>query len=243
MATSEKEKSGIDLPGSEPNVYDVSVIIPARNEESSLPPVLRSVLRVREATNERWEIIVVDDNSRDRTAEVARILDVSVIANRLPRGKGSALRTGFEASRGSYLVMMDADGSHRADDIPVLLEAARRERAMVIGSRIYGGSQEYTRVRAFGNVILTWWFGFLHGRYLSDALNGFKVFPREIFDNFKYSATGFEIEIELLVKALKLGRPIVEVPSNELARSGGKSKSRVIIDGLRFFIRTVTELF
>ncbi len=243
MASEEKTASGPGPDGLDRQVPEVSVIIPARDEEESLPDVLRAVLEVGSAQEAEWEIIVVDDHSRDRTGEIARSPGVRVIPNRLSRGKGAALRTGFAASRGRYLVMMDADGSHRAEDIPALLEAARRAEGMAIGSRIYGGSQEYTRIRAFGNVLLTWWFGFLHGRYLSDALNGFKAFPREVFDGSSYSANGFEIEIELLVNTLRRHRPIVEVPSNELARRGGKSKSRVVIDGLRFFIRTLTELF
>jgi len=113
--------------------------------------------------------------------------------------------------------------------------------SLVIGSRLFGGSDEYTRIRAFGNILLTYIFGFLHGRYLSDALNGYKAFRRDVVTRYGCSANGFEIEIELLANALRAGGRIVEVPSHERARAGGRSKSRVVRHGTRFLVRTIYE--
>jgi hypothetical protein len=98
-------------------------------------------------------------------------------------------------------------------------------------------------LRAFGNYFLTWVFGFLHGRYLSDALNGFKVFHRDVYFEFEYTSNAYEIEIELLVNTLRLKRKILEIPSGERERLAGKMKSSVIKHGSLFFWRSIFEYF
>ncbi|MBI5597579.1 MAG: glycosyltransferase [Elusimicrobia bacterium] len=228
--------------GASDAVPDVSVVIPARNEAENLPLLLDELDRLRRSTRDSIEVIVVDDRSSDATSEVARRTPgTRVMPSAHPAGKGGALRTGFEAARGKFLCMMDADFSHRPQDLPALLAEARTHGGLVIGSRLTGGSEEFTRVRAFGNIVLTLAFGLIHGRYVSDALNGYKVFGREVFTAFDYTATGYEIEIELLVNTLRLGRPITEVPSRERARLKGEAKSKVIKDGTRFLARIVWE--
>ena len=160
-------------------MINLSIVIPAKNEEASLPLVLDEVGNALKQLPAPCEVIVVNDRSTDKTADVIKQYSFArLIDNPYNSGKGAALRAGFEAANGEYIAMMDADFSHNAMDLPALLQEARKHRGLVVGSRIYGGSEEYTRVRAFGNVILTWFFGFVHGRYLSDALNGFKVFHR-----------------------------------------------------------------
>lgn len=139
--------------------------------------------------------------------------------------------------------MMDADFSHDVSDLMSMFYEVRRHNGLVVGSRIIGGSEEYTRIRAFGNVILTWFFGFLHGRYLSDALNGFKIFHRDVYNNFEYTSDAYEIEIELLVNTLRLNKSVTEVPSRERERMGGKVKSSVIRHGTLFMSRIIFEKF
>jgi hypothetical protein len=106
---------------------------------------------------------------------------------------------------------------------------------------IYGGSDEYTRVRALGNIFLTAAFGLLHKRYLSDALNGFKAFQRDVVRRRPLTAVMFDTEIELLTAALRGGHRIVEVPSHERRRQGGQAKSRVIRHGAAFLKRFIYE--
>jgi glycosyltransferase involved in cell wall biosynthesis len=164
-----------------------------------------------------------------------------VIRNTGPSGKGRALRRGFENANGEILLMMDADYSHRAEEVPRLLGDMRDGAGLVIGSRVYGGSDEYTPIRALGNVFLTYALGAFTGRYLSDALNGFKAFRRDIFDDFVYTSKYFEIEIELIFNTLRKGYQVHEIRSHERARLGGEAKSRVIRHGTRFFWRIFTE--
>lgn len=223
---------------------DVSIVIPARNEEACLPAVLDEVEGLLAESVYRYEVIVVNDRSTDGTRAIAeRYPFVRLADNRYGPGKGAALRTGFELARGTYIAMMDADFSHYALDLPLLVDEARRHQGLVVASRITGGSGEYTRVRAFGNIVLTWLFGFVHGRYLSDALNGFKVFHRDVFEKYAYTSDSFDIEVELLVNTLRLGKSITEVPSRERARLAGEVKSSVIRHGALFAMRILSEKF
>ena len=220
----------------------LSIVIPAKNEEMNLDRVLDDVNRtLAELPDYPTEVIVVDDKSNDRTGEVSSSHGARVIRNTGASGKGRALRLGFENSSGEIILMMDADYSHRAEDIPKFLEALKDDIGLVIGSRVYGGSDEYTPIRALGNVFLTYAVGLFLGRYLSDALNGFKAFRRDVFDDFHFTSNHFEIEIELLANTLRKGYRVVEISSHERARAGGEAKSRVIRHGTRFFWRVFTE--
>jgi glycosyltransferase involved in cell wall biosynthesis len=220
----------------------ISVIIPAKNEESTLPSVLTDLFNTIPQMKEyEVEVICVDDRSTDQTANIARSFGCKVVPNQDKSGKGMALRTGFANATGEILVMMDADYSHRAEEMPALLAALREGVGLVIGSRVVGGSEEYTHVRALGNVFLSATLGICTGRYLSDALNGFKVFRRDVFTDFRYTSKAFEIEIEIIANTLRKGYRIVEVSSHERARAGGEMKSRVVRHGTRFLMRILWE--
>ena len=223
----------------------VSVVIPAKNEAETLPRVLddlnATLPRLRSAGFD-VEVLVVDDRSTDRTAELARARGATVVSNPRRSGKGMALRAGFESAGGDILAMMDADYSHRAEELPIFLDAIAADNVgLVIGSRVVGGSEEYHHVRALGNVFLSAALGIATGRYLSDALNGFKVFRRDVFSDFRYTSVHFEIEIEIIANTMRKGYRIVEVSSHELARAGGEMKSRVIRHGTRFLLRIIYE--
>ncbi|MCW5960579.1 MAG: glycosyltransferase family 2 protein [Pyrinomonadaceae bacterium] len=221
---------------------NVSIIIPAQNEEETLGLVLEDLNKViDEMPNYRFEVICVDDHSTDGTANIARSYGAKVVENLRKPGKGTALRTGFEASQYETLVMLDADYSHRAEELPRMLNALTDGVGLVIGSRVVGGSEEYTHVRALGNVFLSATLGVCTRRYLSDALNGFKVFRREVFTGFKYTSNAFEIEIEIIANALRGGFRVVEVSSSERARAGGEMKSSVVKHGTRFLLRIFWE--
>ncbi len=167
----------------------ISIIIPAMNEENNIGHLIDDIFSVTKKMNDyEFEIIVVNDHSKDSTPQVAESKNAKVINNLRKSGKGYALITGFEGALGEYFIMMDADYSHRAEDIPLFVKALEDGAGLVIGSRIYGGSEEYTRIRAIGNILLTLIFGIFHGRYLSDALNGFKAFRSDIFRRYKYTS-------------------------------------------------------
>lgn len=222
----------------------VSIVIPARNEEETLPMVLADLNKVI-PTLAGWtaEVIVVNDRSTDRTVEVAKAGGAKVVDNtKRLSGKGVALTTGFEASTGDVIVMLDADYSHRAEELPLFLEAIQRPNVgLVIGSRVVGGSEEYHHVRAMGNVFLSAALGLATKRYLSDALNGYKCFKRDVYSVQGLHSRNFEIEIEIIANTLRRGYKILEVSSHERARAGGEMKSRVVRHGTRFLLRIIYE--
>ena len=221
---------------------NISVIIPARNEEDTLGSVLDDLNQtIKQMPDFRAEIICVDDHSTDATARIAHSFGARVIENANKPGKGTALRAGFARASGDVLVMLDADYSHRAEELPRMLAALSDGVGLVIGSRVVGGSEEYTHVRALGNVFLSATLGLCTKRYLSDALNGFKVFRRDVFTDFQYTSKAFEIEIEIIANTLRKGYRIVEVSSSERARAGGEMKSRVVRHGTRFLLRILWE--
>jgi glycosyltransferase involved in cell wall biosynthesis len=224
-------------------VPTLSVVIPARNEEVTLPMVLKDLLAViPNLIGWEVEVIVVDDHSTDRTADIARAAGVRVVPNPGRGGKGMALRTGFAAATGDYIVMLDADYSHRAEELPDFLAAIRDEHVgLVIGSRVVGGSEEYHHVRALGNVFLSAALGLATRRYLSDALNGYKLFRREVWSESRFTSRNFEIEIEIIANTLRRGYRVAEISSHERARAGGEMKSRVIRHGTRFLFRIIYE--
>src|SRR5581483_1281528 len=220
----------------------ISIVIPARNEQETLPLVLHDLnAAVGQLKGYETEIICVDDHSTDRTPGIARAFGAKLVQNTGRGGKGMALRAGFSQAHGEIFCMMDADYSHRPEDLPIFLDALKEGVGLVIGSRVVGGSEEYTHVRALGNVFLSTSLGLCTGRYLSDALNGYKVFRREIFTDFKYTSPSFEIEIEIIANTLRHGYRIVEVSSHERERAGGVAKSKVIRHGTRFLMRILWE--
>ena len=220
----------------------VSVIIPARNEEETLGRVLSDLNAVIPTLPAyEFEVLVVDDHSTDATVAIAKSFGARIIGNHRSGGKGHALRAGFEAASGELLLMLDADYSHRPEDLSEFFAAMKGDVGLVIGSRVFGGSEEYTHVRALGNVFLSATFGLCTGRYLSDALNGFKLFRREVFTDFRYTSANFEIEIEIIANTLRKGYRVREVISHERARAGGEMKSRVIRHGTRFLLRILWE--
>ncbi len=221
--------------------FDFSVVIPTYFEEQTIGFVLDEVNELK--SDHHMEVIVVDDTSKDKTRNIAEEKGARVLINPNRKGKGSSLLYGFSKSKGKYLVMMDGDGSHRAVDAPKLLEVLEKEPqvGLVIASRIMGGSDEYTPIKALGNVFLTYFTGLFLKRYLSDAINGFKAFRREIFDCSEFDSYSFDLEIELIANTMRRGFQVKEVASHERERLAGEAKAKILQDGTRFFLRIFKE--
>jgi glycosyltransferase involved in cell wall biosynthesis len=215
----------------------VSIVIPAHNEEKNLPILLE---KLKKLYKKKYEILIVNDGSTDKTAEVAKKFNVKLINNEKRGGKGAALRKGFAATKNNIIVMMDADLSHKPEDIKYLIEPLKNKNVgLVIASRSLGGSEEYGFIRAIGNIVLTNFCNFMLGTKIFDALNGYKAFRKQIANGLK--CNGFEIEIELLANCIKNGYEIKEVASQERARFRGEKKSHSLSDGWKFFKQIVIE--
>jgi glycosyltransferase involved in cell wall biosynthesis len=212
----------------------VSIIIPARNEEDSIGMVLDEVFaEIRNLPEYTFEVIVVDNNSTDRTAGIGKVKGAKVLRECRP-GKGMALARGFSEAQGEIIIMMDADYSHSAAEFSAMLQKIRDGYGLVVGSRSLGGSDEYTPVRRFGNLFLTGCFRTIFGYHLTDALNGFKAFRSAVVKKHQCRSRDFEIEIELIYYALQEKMRVGEVKSHERERAGGRMKSSACIHGPKF---------
>jgi glycosyltransferase involved in cell wall biosynthesis len=217
------------------------VIIPALNEEDSLPGVLADLAA-------QWpdlDVLVVDDGSRDRTADVAR--DAGVMVAPLPYnlGIGGALRTGFRyALRAGYqrAVQFDADGQHDPAEITKLLAVLDEGADMAVGSRFAGEKNDYSvgRVRRRAMTLLRFTLRVLSGRSFSDTSSGFRAFNRETLVLF---ATTYPVEymdsVEALLIAVYAGLRVVEVPIQMHDRVAGTASNRnfkLIYHYLRLFV-------
>jgi glycosyltransferase involved in cell wall biosynthesis len=213
------------------------LIVPARNEARNVWTVLASLPSCVD------EVILVDGNSTDATVAMALHCrpDIRVVGQDVP-GKGAALRAGFLAATGDIIVMMDADGSMSADEIPRFVWYLDHGFDLVKGSRFAagGGSADITPLRRAGNRTLLAAVNLLYGAQLSDLCYGFCSFRRSWLESLDLTASGFEIETEITVRALRAGLRVVEVPSYELPRRNGRSGLRTFRDGWRV-LRTVVR--
>lgn len=174
------------------------------------------------------EVIVVDGQSSDGTAEVARALGVRVLTDS-GKGKGEAVRRGIEAATHECIVLMDADGSHAPADIPRLAEALERGADLVIGSRIRGGSDEWSGsfgrfVRMMGSHLVLVAINYRFGIRLTDCQNGFRAIRASTGRNLGLRENGFAIEQEMVMRALINGCRVGEIGCHEYERRSGVSK-------------------
>lgn len=214
----------------------MSVVVPALNEADNLPHVLPRIPDV-------FEVILVDGGSSDATVDVARELLPNVRVLRQPgRGKGDALTCGFRSVRGDIVVMLDADGSARPEEIPDFVRALRAGADFAKGSRFLdgGGSADITRLRALGNATLTRLVNLLFRSRYSDLCYGYNAFWADVLDKLALDADGFEIETQLNLRAVEAQLAVVEIPSYEDLRIHGASNLNAVRDGLRV-LRTIVH--
>lgn len=233
------------LPASWPSV---SVVIPTLNESQNLPHVFARL------PHGIHEVIVVDGHSVDDTCAVARRLRPDariVLQNR--SGKGNALACGFAAATGQIIVMLDADGSADAGEIPAFVQALLDGADFAKGSRFApgGGSSDLTRLRTWGNRLLMAMVNQAYGTSYSDLCYGFNVFWRRHLPVLRLDWTtpprdgaerlwgdGFEIETLIAIRVTVARLAVAEVPSFEHSRIHGVSNLTAFSDGLRV-LRTI----
>ncbi|MEY9967930.1 hypothetical protein ABIA33_006010 [Streptacidiphilus sp. MAP12-16] len=218
--------------------HTVSLVVPAHNEARNIPWVFEQIPRCVD------EVLLVDGSSSDATLRMAALClpTVRIVQQQGP-GKGNALRTGFLAATSDYVVMMDADGSMWPGEIPHYLHFLEHGYDFVKGSRFVagGGSLDITRFRSLGNRVLLAVVNLLYDAALTDLCYGFCAFRRSLLDELDLSASGFEIEAEMIAHALRSGLRIAEVPSLELPRRSGRSHLHAVSDGRRVLRTLVAE--
>jgi glycosyltransferase involved in cell wall biosynthesis len=209
----------------------ISIILPARNEFSSLGQILPEL----GALFPNAEIIVVDDGSIDETSAVCGIAQTRVISHPYPKGNGAAIKTGARAASGDVLVFMDADGQHKPEDIPALLEKFNEGFDMVVGART-NGSQAGLH-RALANDIFSRFATWMVQQPVEDLTSGFRVVKASKFRKFLYLLpNGFSYPTTITMSFFRAGFSVAYTPIHTPRRSSGKSHIRPIRDGVRFML-------
>jgi hypothetical protein len=212
----------------------LSVVIPTWNEAGNIGHVLRRLDRFD-------EIVMVDGMSEDDTVQIARSVRPDLrLVERRPRGKGDALRAGFQAATGDVIVIMDADGSMDPGEVDVFVSMIAVGFDLVKGSRLAcgGGSHDLTFVRWAGNRALCGVANQLFHTAWTDLCYGYLAFRRACLPQLALTADGFEIESQILANAALSGLRVAEIPSIEFPRISGDSHLNVRRDGTRI-LRTM----
>lgn len=223
--------------------FPVTCIIPAYNEERTIQSVITGVLEYCEEV-----IIIVAKKSNDQTEEIARQTGAGVYRD-TGLGKGAALRFGINHATKGITLFIDADGSHNPADIPKIMAPILNDEAdFVIGSRALGGSEELHATltefaRNAGGALIMLYINYLFNVRYTDCENGFRAIKTEKLRNLSLNANDFDIEQEMVIKALKHNLRLKEVPAHEYKRVYGPSNLKLLSCGWKFLFRLLRELF
>jgi glycosyltransferase involved in cell wall biosynthesis len=216
----------------------ISVVIPVFNEELTIGDVLQRLVAVMKKTGFDYEIIVVDDCSTDRSLEFSKIPRVKVFSLKMHMGKGYALRAGFAKTKGEIITTIDSDGSHRPEELPLLLTPILQNKSdLVIGSRYLNQTPVAAKklniagVRLFNSLVRI-----LTGTAVSDSQSGYRIMKSAVIRNMRLRSGGYEIESEMLVKISKRGFRVMEVPISFEQRTYGTSSLDPMVDGFKILL-------
>jgi glycosyltransferase involved in cell wall biosynthesis len=209
-----------------------SIVIPARNEADGLAKMLPE-LAVH--LPQGAEIIVVDDGSDDATASVCAAHGVRVLTHPYPKGNGAAIKTGARAAKGDVIIFMDADGQHKPEDIPQLVEQFDKGYDMVVGARQSGSQAGFHRAAA--NDIFSRFASWMVMQPIADLTSGFRVVRASRFRQFLYLLpNGFSYPTTITMSFFRAGYSVAYVPIHTPRRSTGTSHIHPLKDGLRFLL-------
>lgn len=219
---------------------NVSVVIPAYNEENGIGTILDSVRNVLEAHNFMYELLVVNDGSTDRTGEVALAKGAKVITNNMNQGYGASIKTGVTHAKHDIILITDGDGTYPADKIPELLKEMQ-DSQMVVGSRV-GKNIKVPFIRRPAKWVLTKLASYLSESPIDDLNSGLRAIDKNIFNDFKkILPDGFSLTTTITLAMLCNGYSVKYIPITYHRRIG-KSKIKPIRDTLNFLqliLRTV----
>ena len=196
----------------------VTVILAAKNEEKSIGDI---IVKCREYSD---DIVVIDGHSQDKTRAIAESMGAKVYLDN-KKGKGDAIRVGITKAKNEIIVFIDSDCSHDPEDIPKLVQPIIEGQAdHVTGSRMRGGSDELHGdiakfFRMMGSDIITLGINYRFGVRLTDSQNGFRAIRRDVALSLGLKENITTIEQEMIIKTLKKGYRISEVPAHEYAQN------------------------
>ena len=218
---------------------NVAVIIPCYNEEATIGGVITAIRLVLPSAR----IIVGDNNSNDKTADIALSEDVEVVREAI-QGKAAMVRTLIRYADAEYYVMVDGDETYCLDNLKKhLVEVESDFVDMLIGQRVHASAKAYRRGHTLGNRILSSLFSNLMNYKIKDSLSGYRIMSRRFVRTLDIGVSGFEIEAELNAHAATLFAKVVERPVAYAERPvNSNSKLHTVKDGIRI-LRRVLQIF
>ena len=219
-----------------------SIVIPAYNEENGISEIIERVLAVegdlQRVGIDRFRLLVVNDGSSDRTAEITGALAAAdsrleLINHPVNKGYGAALKTGFSQANSDLIGFLDADGTYPPEHFPQLCQVAMNGTDLVIGSRMAGADSKMPITRRVGNIFFATLLSLLGRQKVSDSASGMRVFKQEILDRIYPLPDGLNLTPVMSTRAIHEGIRMAEVPIPYSERVGS-SKLSVVHDGSLF---------
>lgn len=217
----------------------LSILIPVYNEEATIGSVLQ---RVTDLPIERYEVIVVDDASKDKSKDIidefskvftSNTVSLKVLYHLKNRGKGAGIKTGLEHAQGQYFIIQDADLEYDPFDIPPLLERAlTHDLAVVYGSRFLGNSESMPKPNYYANRFYNFILRRLYDTSITDMHTCYKMVRTDVIRDLKMTSEGFDYATELVSKLLRRGYSIEELPISFKGRTKLEGKKIGVRDGI-----------
>lgn len=222
-------------------MVQTSLVILTRNEIEGLKALIRKI--PFETVD---ECFAVDFKSTDGTVEFFKKHQIEIVPQKCP-GRGEAFNLGLKRAKGKYLVFFSPDGNENPADIPKLVSLLKKGNDLVIASRFMKGSRneeddKFLKFRAWANKLFTLAVRILWGENVTDTINGYRAIKKSVFKKLNLDASGFAVEFQMTIRALKLRYNITEISTIEGNRIGGKSTSYAIPTGIKFVYYLLREV-
>lgn len=217
----------------------IIAIIPAYNEEKNIGRVIQETKKYVSS------IIVVDDGSNDNTFQIAKNMNVIAIRNEGNKGKSGALKVGFHKALkevAEIFIILDADGQHNPEEIPLFLNKIRKGFDLVIGARKFNEAF-MPKMRILANFISSYLVSWVCGFRVEDSQSGYRVLRREVLETIELTSNRFQIDTEMIIKSSKYGFKVGFIPIETIYHPEARSRVHQIIDPLKFIYLMVRLTF
>ncbi len=231
----------------------LSIIVPVFNEENSIDFLLKKLLKLDlTKVGFKYEIIVINDGSTDKTLEILKNFSQIKILNQSNMGKGNAVQNGIKHASGEYILIQDGDLEYEPLDIVKMCLCIKQNvKITVYGSRYkpfylgiipkYYSGQNFSSY--FANILFIILFYLLYQKFISDPLTGYKLYKRSFFTNFNIKSKGFEADHEISAKLIKNKYQIIEVPISYYPRTKNEGKKINFFDAIKAIITIIKYRF
>ncbi len=220
---------------------DLSIIIPCYNEGKNLAILLPKLHKTISKLTDKYEILIIDNNSKDRTAFYCKKYNAKLFQQK-EKGYGSALNLGFERTKGRYIITMDGDLSHNPSFIIELWKNKDKADILISSRYVKEGSADISFSRRILSTLLNKIFAYILATPLNDLSSGFRLYNSYVLKDIKPKGIDFNILQEIIVRAYSEGYKIKEIPFHYSQRSYGKSKAKLLKFGISY-LKTLRRLW